>query len=110
MEQIYLTEDMEEPTIGGMPVGEIAYVVPWAVEVNQDRRFVINKSFMIDDAPAGTACLKIKKVKGGYLAYKPSLNGRKYISGKLQHDVSNYEYVTFTDTDFKSDAQSWEKK
>lgn len=78
--------------IKDMPIGASGYTVPWALRVDMDGECYLNGDFSFYglSEKCGTICLKIKRVKEGYIAY----------INDLDDDNRDYDREVLGDGDF----------
>lgn len=79
-----LPEDMEKPTIGAMAVGAIAYVVPWAMAADQNRRLWLDPSYQVHSGTGGTIRMKIRRDTDGFQVWE--VPGERYAPGQLKFE------------------------
>lgn len=66
-----LPEDRLTRTIAGMREGESAWVTPWAMDVDADRRCTLRPGYSIHDQPGGTVCMRIERHQEGFHVWVP---------------------------------------
>lgn len=66
-----LSEDRLTRTIAGMREGESAWVVPWAMDVDTDRRCTLRADYGISDRPGGTVSMRIERRADGFHVWLP---------------------------------------
>lgn len=74
-----LPEQFEEKTIRSLPEGESAYVVPWAMHVDEQRRCWLRPSMTTDARPHGTVSMLITRTADGFSVRIPE--GYRYTPG-----------------------------
>ena len=63
---VKLPPEMLQKTIGTMFPGETLYTVPWAMEIDSERRCWINTTFAAMEEPGGTVRMEITRTPDGY--------------------------------------------
>lgn len=92
-----LPESHEElNTIANMKVGEIGYVVSWAMKVDMNGECYLWTEYTVSKEKAGTIQLKIKRVEDGFIAYIHDVKDTKYRREVIKVDV--LPVVAFDDT------------
>jgi hypothetical protein len=66
-----LPEDRLERTISSLREGESAWVVPWAMTVDSNRRCALKASYGISDRPGGTVSMRIERGAEGFHVWLP---------------------------------------
>jgi hypothetical protein len=66
-----LPRGLSGETLSSMFVGDRAYVVPWAMWVDEDRRCWLYANESADDRPRGTSCMEVAREADGYHVYLP---------------------------------------
>jgi hypothetical protein len=98
--QDYLSEDLEEETIGNMSIGDKGYTVPWAVEVDKDRKLWINGEMLVNHTSGGTIHLKVKRIDDDkFIINRKSIKDFKYSPQIITH-LENYYPVSITSEEF----------
>lgn len=80
-----LPETYEEFVIERMSDGDTAYVVPWAMFADKDRRLWLVGSYQIQDEPFGTASMKIEKKGDELLVDADTIGDHRYIPGSPRY-------------------------
>lgn len=62
-----LPEDLETPSLQGMEIGQSAWSVPWAMEVDTERRCWLKASFTGEEEPCGTVSMQVTRVYDGFI-------------------------------------------
>lgn len=92
-----LPETHEElNTIANMKVGEVGWVVSWAMKVDMDGECYLWSEYTVSKEKAGTVQLKIKRVEDGFIAYIHDVKDTKYRREVIKVDV--LPVVAFDDT------------
>jgi len=94
--QDYLSEDMEQETIGNMSVGDVGYTVHWAVFADKNRKLWINTKYDIFEEAGSkgtTIQLKVKRMKDFFAIDVNSIDGYKW-------QPEEPHYVGQKDSDF----------
>ena len=73
-----LPEYLEEETIGGMPVGEFGWAVPWAMYPIKDRSLWINAHYFISDTPGGTVQMLVQRTTDGVRVWESTIGENRY--------------------------------
>lgn len=79
-----LPEDMEEPTVGAMTIGDVAYVVPWAMAADQNRRLWMDPSYQVHSGTGGTIRMKIRRDTDGLQVWE--VPAAHYAPSQLKFD------------------------
>lgn len=66
-----LPEDRLQRTIASLREGESAWVVPWAMSVDVDRRCTLKADFGISDRPGGTVAMRVERRADGFHVWIP---------------------------------------
>jgi hypothetical protein len=96
MFQDYLSEDMEEDTIGVMSDGDTGYCVPWAVFADSNRKLWINKTYTVHGFSGGTVQLRIRRIGDRYFIDNHSIKkchhkwtpGDPHYVGQIESDFA----------------------
>lgn len=70
MTQATLPDNMIERTLRDLVIGESAYVVPWMMWVDTDRKCWLLLSAHPNREPHGTACMRVEVRKDGWHVWK----------------------------------------
>lgn len=66
-----LPEDLEEATVDSMMTGETAFIVPWGMWVDADRKCWLNPKYSVRSQPHGTAEMRIVLCGDGFHVWPP---------------------------------------
>lgn len=61
-----LPEDLEAPAVRNMEVGEKSWSVPWAMEVDSERRCWLRSTYTGHDEPGGTVSMLVTRTEDGF--------------------------------------------
>lgn len=61
-----LPEEFFETPISALKIGQMAYVVPWAMEIDSDGLCWISADHPVDLTGGGTACMRITRTEHGF--------------------------------------------
>lgn len=70
-----IPDDKMEKQIAGLAIGESAWTVPWAIELDAGQRAFLNTHFSQHENPGGTVQLKVTRERDGW---KAELYDREY--------------------------------
>lgn len=88
---VTLPGSLERTTIADIPLGDEAYVVPWALEVGPRGDCWIHTTHSYASEPHGTRALYLKRVERGFLVDFAAVDWFKW--NKARHPVTGDEYM-----------------
>lgn len=59
----------DKKKIVNMAIGQIGYMVPWGMWVDQDGTCYVNEQYSFTNSPFGTSSLKVTRVESGYVVH-----------------------------------------
>lgn len=62
-----LPEDLETPSLRGIEIGQSAWSVPWAMEVDSERRCWLKATFTGHKDSGGTVSMLVRRVEEGFI-------------------------------------------
>lgn len=81
-----LPEDLEEFSLKSMEVGDSSWAVPWAMEVDSQRRCWLKASFKGFDVPGGTVSMFVIRVEEGFIVDLSEVKDYKWSTGHTIDD------------------------
>ena len=91
-----LPENLEESTVESMSVGDIAWIVPWGMWVDRQRRCWLNLDCKIRDSSGGTVQMRVERHHDGVRVWVPDTE-RWTLSRRPPHVGGDVEYLPVTE-------------
>lgn len=101
-----LPEDMEETTIASLQTGETAYIVPWAMCADQDRKLWLTASHTAHRSPGGTVQMRIERTENGFRVW--AVRGHRYQPKHLHPEEKLHLPVEELTRAPMTDAEQWD--
>lgn len=81
-----LPEDLEETSLKSMEVGDSSWAVPWAMEVDSQRRCWLKSGFKGFDIPGGTVSMLVTRMEEGFIVDISQVGDYKWLPGQTLED------------------------